>query len=687
MIITQDLIEYLKKNILESSYIETKYFTYNSKCIAKLSALKNSNNNRSKIPRVGIYLEPLRKFILNNPTNFTIFISKNKYKNVSYVKFKLTDFELNNLFELLELNEKYNSNILDINKITSESIKELLSRLVFKKLNDLNYVYLHIINKKNLNIPNKISKSIYKISSYYDSLGLLLGIESINLLKYQRLDRIKNFIENNPEGKKVYSILQSYNDAIHSLSFEERDMMIIHSGAIFEALGTTYTRDVDIIKLDFKSNLNDIKIYLKNQNKDFDFSIMDSKLNFYTGNNAKHYKYKTQWILYDLPQLIGAKDIFEIISNPRYYFYFAGIKFSSLELNIAKFLHRSSISSMADLIMLSDINNYDIKNRLCLPNLTIRQGRLVVFYGEYLNKWFNDVKKALKEYYNADYSVEELKKIITFCGEKLHDIYTGNMVIDPDTNIIKYFHLTIKEEIFKKYTLNTNYLLDIGSGKLTDMKFWDKFNVKHVVGIEPSKDSIKMGNEKIQKHGFKGQIDIINGVGDEDWSLNKIYDKVLENKYDVITIQFVFHYMMNNLDTVIRNLKSVMNLRTKIIITCMDGNLIQNDFLRYSSRIEIRNDQEPIFAIVPRYEVKNNIIPDSNNNILVYFKGAYGVSSGSIEPIIDINKLITIFAQNKIKLLERKKFTDYYTNIRRKMSNIQLKVSNYYMVLVFENEE
>ena len=36
------------------------------------------------------------------------------------------------------------------------------------------------------------------------------------------------------------------------------------------------------------------------------------------------------------------------------------------------------------------------------------------------------------------------------------------------------------------------------------------------------------------------------------------------------------------------------------------------------------------------------IIMRANNNILVYFKGAFGVSSGSLEPIIDIQKLIKI---------------------------------------------
>jgi hypothetical protein len=682
MINKEDLINNLKNNL--SSQSENKYFTYYLKCISKL----DKSNFSYKIPRKGIYLESLRKFILNAPNNFTIFLSKNKYKKVSYIKFTLNDLELNNLIELLELNEKYNSNILDIVQITSSSIEDIISRLNLNKINNLNYLYLHIITKKKLKkIPDKIIASIYEIKSMYDSLGLLLGIESIRLLRYQRLDRIKNFIKTNPEANKVYKVLQTYNELIHKLTFKERDMMIVFSGAIFEVIGTTYTADVDIIKIDLHSSLEEIKSYLDKKNKFYDIHIVDSKLDYYKKSNQKPLAYQSQWFTYELPQLIGASDIFEVFSNPKYYFYFAGIKFTSLEFNIQRFLHRASISSMADLIMLSDINNYDIKNRLCLPNLTIRQGRLVVFYGDYLNNWFNKVKDALKIYYNANYSIEELHTLIKFCKEGSHDIYTGKMVKDKDTSIIKYYHVAIKEQILKKYLTNTSYLLDIGSGKLTDMKLWDKFHVRHVIGIEPSIDSINMGNEKIKQYGFNGEINIINGKGDDQWSSNHIYDKVLENKYDIITIQFVFHYMMKNLDTVIINLKTVMKSHAKIIITCMDGNLIQNDFIKYNSRIEIRNYQEPIFAIIPYYKIQNNIIPESDNNILVYFKGAFGVSSGSIEPIIDINKLINIFAQNKIKLIERKKFTDFNLDVKKKMSPIQLKVSSYYMMLVFENEE
>jgi hypothetical protein len=139
---------------------------------------------------------------------------------------------------------------------------------------------------------------------------------------------------------------------------------------------------------------------------------------------------------------------------------------------------------------------------------------------------------------------------------------------------------------------------------------------------------------------------------------------------------------MNNINVVMNNLKSIVKSGTKIIITCMDGNKIQSDFKKFG-KVEVRNKQEPIFAIVPFYKV-TDVIPEVDNNILVYFKGAFGVSSGSLEPIIDINKLIKIFEDNQYKLVERRNFADYNIPVKNKLQPQQLKVSSYYMSIIFE---
>jgi len=662
MIIIQDIIDFI------NNYKVDKKYTFYNDSINKLKELKNKQGeNITEIIKESYILEPLRLFLLKNKYN--IFLDIKKADNSTYVKYKFDETEIENFLTMILLTEEFKSNILELKKINTKEIKKILSS---------NTIYLNINTSQN--------KSGYNISNLYDTLGFLLGIESIKLLKYQRLDRIKEFL-NKDDGNKVLEILQKYNSYIHSLPNELREDYIIHSGSVLTAFGTTFTRDVDVIV--YKPNFDGYAAnnYIKEINSkytDIDMNIIDKNGDYYTKTDEIPLKYKKLWLTYQLPNLDGAIDIYDVISNPVFHFYFAGMKFFNINLTLYRFLQRASISSMADIIMLYDINKYDIRDKICLPNMTIRQGRLVVFYGDYLEKYFNKLRESIKEYYNKDYTIDELKKLVKHCNIEGYDIYKGPMQKDQDTEIIKYFHIMIKKSILKKYAYDTNYLLDIGSGKLTDMRLWDDINVKNVVGIEPSRESIEMGNEKIKKFGFKGKIDVIEGVGNTDWEKESKYKIALNNKYDVVTFQFTLHYMMNEIDIVIKNLEKVIKSRTKIIITCMDGNKIQNDFKRFG-KVEVRNNQEPIFAIVPFYKVSDKI-PESDNNILVYFKGAFGVSSGSLEPIIDIDKLIKIFTNKGIKLIERKNFASYDIDVKKRMFPNQLRVSSYYMSMIFEKE-
>ena len=665
-------------NFLSTYKTDIKY-TFYKDALQKLTELQNKiiSNNKivHRIQRKSYILEPLRLFLLY--TEHNIFLSTKKNKSCNYIKYKLNQKEKDNFLTLILLSEEYNSNILRLKEINIDKISEILNTNE-KSIN----LYLNICDK-NINIDTKTCYIIK--NNIYDTLTFLCGIESIQILKYQRLDRIKKFLDNS-ESLKVFEILQSYNDYLHTLSHKDRDDYIIHSGSVLEAIGTTYTRDVDVIVNKYKLDIKETKNYIKETKQygfgEIDISVINKDGDYYTSDVDEPLKYKKQWFTYQLPSTDGAKDIYDVMINPVFNFCFAGMKFMNLNLTFNRFLTRASISSMADLLMLHEINNIDIRKKICLPNMTIRQGRLVTFYGTYLEQFFEKLQKVVKQYYNKIITVEDLKKMVKHCNIEGFDIYKGPMMKDPDTDIIKYFHIMIKKQILGKYASNSNYLLDVGSGKLTDMRLWNEINIKNVVGIEPSIQSIEMGNEKIKKFGFNGQIDIINGVGDVDWHLDNKYSIVFKNKYDIITFQFTIHYMMNNIDIVLKNLSDIVRSGTKIIITCMDGNKIQQDFKRFG-KVEVRNKQEPIFAIVPFYKLMDEI-PEKDNNILVYFKGAFGVSSGSLEPIIDITKLIKKFENNNYKLIERRNFADYNIPIKNKLSPIQLRVSSYYMSIIFE---
>ena len=299
--------------------------------------------------------------------------------------------------------------------------------------------------------------------------------------------------------------------------------------------------------------------------------------------------------------------------------------------------------------------------QLCMPNMTIRNNEIIVFDEKTQNELFKDIQASLKKYHDINMTMDEIKEIIKKCDDEAFDIYKGKSIYDPYTALIRHFHLDVKKQLFYRYCSNIDHLLDIGSGKMTDAQFWNIVKVKNVIGIEPSKESIQLGFERLKKFGHSKpnstKIDIINGLGDDDWLKDNKYEKIFEHKYDVITFQFTIHYMMYNIEQVMKNILKVSKKGTKVIITCMDGQLIHEE-LHKNKKIEVRKGQEPIFSIFPQYDYLDVDIP-KKSDILVYFKGTYGVVNGSVEPLVDIKRLIRFFDNNGYNLLEQKKFLDY----------------------------
>jgi hypothetical protein len=664
-----------KNSIIESlnDYIKTNpKLLYYKDCLDKIKTLPEKIN---KLPNSHHYLEAMKIHICYNMDKFKLFIYDKAKKDCVFVKYKLTDDVFDKLiFQLVTIKE--HNDILGLADPT-------LSMPVFKfsKVGNYNIIYLLIYKKdQKTNFKNKS----FELGNLYESMGYVFGVDTFKLLKYQRLDRIVEFIKKGGESFKIYKLLNDYLKMLQKFDWQLRERMMVHSGVIYQALGTTYTRDIDIMVLQENNNrqqAQDLMTKITKSGLDVDPTILIND-GSWMSTGGKVYKYKSIWQTQLLPALGGAMDIYETMSNPTHSFNFMGVKFISIEMNFNKFLTRSNPNTFIDLMMVEELNNYNFGNKLCVPNMTIRQGRLVVFDEREIEKIHNQIQQKLREYYNKNMDLPTIRHKVKKCMVQSYEIYKGPIIKDPDTNIIKAFHMMIKDEIYRTYTKNVDYLLDVGSGQLSDLRFWDDNNIKHVYGIEPSIHSIKKGYERIEKFGTKGKVEVINSVGNIDWSKDDKFKEIMKHKYDVITYQYTLHYMLNSIDLMIKNMKAVIKPGTKVIITCMDGNKIQGDFMKFG-KVEIRNEQEPIFAIVPKYNVKESA--DFNGkDILVYFKGAYGVANGSIEPIIDINKLVDKFGDNGFKLLQRKSFIDYNNEIKPKMKYIQKQVSSYYMLLAFE---
>lgn len=665
-----------KRDILQSLknyYEENPKFKFYGECINKINNFTFEKNGLMRKVSPNEYIsESIRITINDNLKKYHIYLYNKPKKNCTNYLIKINDDIKEKLLTQLMCITEHN-NILSLPNIKID-YNEMPA---FKNNRDRNLIYV-IISRK----PKKFKEKSYELKNLYEIGGYLFGVHIFDVMKYQRIDRIVDFINKNEECGKAYIALDQCLKKFQShFNWKQRERIMILSGVVFATIGLTCTADIDTLSL---KELND-KSYAEKFAKEMEglhdmieTHVLANDGHWYTTKGL--YEYKSIWFTHSMPGFVGADDIFEVVSNPKYHYFFMGIKISSFDMNIKRFLTRSNANSLTDLIMLEKINKYQLGENLCVPNLTIRQGTISVFNNKTIEDLQHNIKKKIKLFYNVDMSLDEIKSIIKKCNLNAFDIYKGKNMYDPDTSIIKKFHLNVKEQFFYRFCKNTEYLLDIGSGQLTDMRMWNRVGVKNVVGIEPSIESIKNGIKRIEKYGTKTKITMINGVGDVDWKSDDKYKKIFDQKYDIITFNYTIHYMINKMDILMNNLLQTVKKGTLVIITCMDGNMIQNE-IKKNGKVEVRNKQEPIFAIIPTDEyIQNN----KTGSVLVYFKGAYGVASGSTEPLVDIYEMINTFKKNGFRLIEKRNFLNYNSKYKNEMSDIQKRVSGYYISLVLK---
>lgn len=661
-------------------YIEYPYFFYR-KIIDKLEKLEEkyiydiNNPYFLEAVRINISYHNEYHIYFNNENVLTyssrkLYLSEYQLYNLFYQCFAIDD---NNNYKNLCYDNKKNSKIESIIKKLKKDQKKFVMYVIFSKI--------------------KLDDYLYKTNKNYEIGGIVLGIDSLKFLQHQRIDRLcKLLFSNNPDIRKVMEIMVQYNYSLYKLNWIERERFVIFSGATLQALGTTYTRDVDILIIANKKDksyietINDILL-----NLDVDYSVLLNDGNWYSRNyvlsltDLKIRPYQKIWFTFEFPMLSGAHDIFEMITNPKHFFFFMGMKFLSIESFIQRSKKRAFPESFVDLISMEKFNNIYLLKPICIPIMAINKGRVRIMYGEQLELFYKDIQKLLKLWHNKYLSIEKIKKKFKSCYdiEEPFEIYKGKIFVDEDTHPIKIFHIQIKRFLINKYCFNSNNLLDIGSGHLKDLEFWYEANIKHVIAIEPSKSSIKKAYKRLQKFKYPIDVNIINGVGDEYWKKNKKYDILYKNApFNCITLYFTIHYMIDNLNILMQNIDSSSKKGTYVIILCMNGNYTFKKLLKHKGKIEIRNNLEPIFGVYSLEDL-NKYESFKIVKVLVYFKGTYGVQAGSIEFIFDQNFIIDAFNKYHFSLVDKFPLLNIDLPEKNYLTKLQKKVSKFYMGLIF----
>jgi SAM-dependent methyltransferase len=643
-----------KNDIIESLNKHIKYTNNNfyKKCLDHITTFDTNNDILETINDNKYILESIRITLLYNNNKYYLYLSNEKHNDSTNYQINTSDDIKSKLIYQVSCATK-SGNILGLEN------DQYVPEMKFNKL--------HIV------ISNRQINGLYKLSINSEVLGYIFGIEIFNVLKYQKLDRIIEFIKKFKDGDtNGYYIMENYLKHLKKYDWQFRDNIVIINNTVLNILGLTEKKKIEILGL-FNWDFNNAH-KLAHEFDDNTFAIITTNNNKLVDKKGNCLKYNYRWLTYTLPASLNIEYIGDIIYDPEYTFYFMGIKFMSLNYIFNKMMFEYSTKNYVDFLMLKNINEYNVIDKLCIPNMSVVHGKIKVFDKDVVEKLYTDIINISKHVYGVNIEKNYLTKTIYNCNEHAFEIYQGLHVYDPDTSIIKKFHRDVKLKIFYEYCKNKKYLLDIGSGQLTDSIMWNKVNIEYVFGIEPSSVSIENGSKRLQKYGTTTKINIVNGLGNDVWKNNKKYDIILANKYDIITFQFTIHYMIHDIDIVMNNINALCKFGTLVLITCMDGNLISNE-LHKKGFIEVRNEIEPLFAIYPK---------KYSDEVLVYFKGAFGLGGdASSERLVDPAILIQIFAKYNFGLVRQKRFLDYNSRVKDNMNNTQKNVSHYYTSIIF----
>ena len=559
-------------------------------------------------------LSGIKIHLLYNNYIFSLFsesdLPDNILNNFSYRKLNLNQKQLNNLF-----NQKFG---LDYNNFK-----------ICKNISVNQQIYYIIISNEEINKKNIINIELALV---------LLGIESLYFLDHQNLNNYcSDIILNN--SSNLFNELIELKKILDKLSWLERDRIIIFSGLIYHFLGTLYTRDIDITI--FCNNDKEKYIYeqyFKNNNIDILYQIKNKKFNINSIGFMKLFLYK-------LPKLRNIDNILTILINPKYHFYFMGIKCFDILTNFETFTaRRANAVSINDTILLKKINNIDYYDKLCINNFNLRQGESRIFTDNVINKMYLNVIDIMKKWWNINISMDYLKKHFIKCQNIISINYCNKYI----KQIFKYIKNIILNYIS---TFDYTTIYQIGFGKMPYLKSYIKLGIENIYGTEKSIYNLNYVLKKIKKYKI---------------NYNFTTDLSLEIKSNLILILLSIQYI--DLDQFFKN---KFNPHTIIIILYINGSKIYNE-LKKNNKIEIKYKDNIYWGVYPFND-------KSLQKVLFYMQDVEGYDNGIEEDLIIPDKIINTFTKNNFNLINQISLSD------NELKLFQKEILFYYEILIFKN--
>jgi hypothetical protein len=342
----------------------------------------------------------------------------------------------------------------------------LFPRMIIKSKSDLynyleeKYKFLHNYKNKDIDITLLILckrdlKKKYPLNDVIDNdfciyipntkeeiciaSSLFFSQSSLSFLEKQNFDYF--LIKDMEQSKKMflkYRIWLNNNVDIH-----EQSQFLLFSSVVLYLLGHRQMSDLDLY-------IHDISESLQGKVKEFSTNTVYNYIDYSIKNTEKWPRHWDTW-LDEWAQKCGAKYFEEILGNPKYHFYFLGVKIISLECDVVRRLERCRPRAIADLIALKKRYSYNVtippineksKQYVSITDKSeseiyelIKKGgvlneknkEICIEYDTDIAKFINTIIYALHIRYRMTFTIDEIKRELNMVIDENKERYANNL--------------------------------------------------------------------------------------------------------------------------------------------------------------------------------------------------------------------------------------------------------------------
>jgi len=342
----------------------------------------------------------------------------------------------------------------------------LFPRMIIKSKSDLyNYLeekYKFLYNYKNKDIDitllilcKKDLKKKYPLNDVIDNdfcvyipntkeeiniaSSLFFSQSSLSFLEKQNFDYF--LIKDMEQSKKMFLKYRIWLN--NNVEIPEQSQFLLFSSVVLYLLGHRQMSDLDLY-------IHDISESLQDKVKEFSTNTIYNYIDYSVKNTEKWPRHWNTW-LDEWAQKCGAKYFEEILGNPKYHFYFLGVKIISLECDVVRRLERCRPRAIADLIALKKRYSYNItippinekskqyvsitdKSESEIDELIKKGGvlneknkEICIEYDTDIAKFINTIIYALHIRYRMTFTIDEIKRELNMFIDENKERYANNL--------------------------------------------------------------------------------------------------------------------------------------------------------------------------------------------------------------------------------------------------------------------